>query len=146
MDTIKGVTLTPIKIISNTKGDVMHALKKTDASFSEFGEAYFSTIHMHVIKGWKKHTEMKLNLFVPSGNIKFVLYDDRIESETYGNFFEVELGLNNYQRLTIPPGIWMAFEGKGAGINLLLNIASILHDPNETISCDLSNINYQWEK
>jgi dTDP-4-dehydrorhamnose 3,5-epimerase len=146
MDILKGVSLTPIKLISNPKGDVMHALKRTDDSFSEFGEAYFSTIHEHVIKGWKKHSKMTLNLIVPFGHIKFVLFDDRSDSDTAGKYFEVELGLQNYQRLTVPPGIWMAFEGMGTGINLLLNIASIVHDPFETIACDLSNINYQWEK
>ena len=146
MDIIKGVSLTPIKIITNPKGDVMHALKRTDDSFSEFGEAYFSTINEHAIKGWKKHSKMTLNLVVPCGSIKFVLFDDRNKSETFGKYFEVELGANNYQRLTVPPGIWMAFKGKEAGINLLLNIASIVHDPNEAVACDLIDIHYQWEK
>ena len=37
----------------------------------------------------------------------------------------------HYQRLTVPPGIWVAFSGEGPGENIVLNIASIPHDPVE---------------
>ena len=39
-----GVTLTPLRRIPLEKGDVMHALKATDDSFTGFGEAYFTQI------------------------------------------------------------------------------------------------------
>ncbi len=38
---IEGMVLTPLKIIEGELGQVMHAMKKTDAYFSGFGEAYF---------------------------------------------------------------------------------------------------------
>ena len=62
MDIIKGVSLTPIKIITNPKGDVMHALKRTDDSFSEFGEAYFSTIHILVLEVRAPNPTLPLSL------------------------------------------------------------------------------------
>ena len=146
MDLISGVSLTPLKIISNPKGDVLHGLKKTDNGFKEFGEAYFSTIHKNIIKGWKSHLKMTLNLIVPVGEIKFVLYDQRVGSETFGKFNEIKLGLNNYQRLTVPPGVWMGFQGIGDHLNLLLNIANIIHEPEEAVGCELSDINYLWNQ
>ncbi|MBM3417557.1 MAG: hypothetical protein FJY17_01375 [Bacteroidetes bacterium] len=82
---------------------------------------------------------MTLNLIVPAGSIQFVLFDDRPESITYKTLQEIELSIDNYQRMTVPPGIWMAFKGTGENRNILLNIADIPHDPSETESLSLVN-------
>ena len=141
---IEGVILTPLKQIVNSKGDLYHAMKQSDIGYESFGEAYFSTVNKDDIKGWKKHTKMVLNLIVPIGAVQFVIYDDRVNSSTYNQFFSVELSQKNYQRLTIPAGVWMAFKGIGEDLNMLLNLASIEHDPNEAISKELTHINYTW--
>jgi len=139
MGIINDVQLTPLKIISGDAGDVMHALKKSEPSFQGFGEVYFSTVNNNAVKGWKKHRRMISNLVVPSGKIRFVLYDDRPASASFKVMQEVILSRDNYQRLTIPPGIWMAFQGRSDEPNMLLNIASIPHDPEETESLPLKN-------
>jgi len=141
---ITGLVLTPLKRIENPKGDIFHVLKCSESNFSQFGEAYFSTVHSNDIKGWKKHTKMILNLVVPVGAVKFVVYDDRENSESYGKFHEEILSVDNYCRLTVPPGVWVAFKGLGVGSNLLLNIASIEHDPLEAMSVSLEHFNYNW--
>jgi dTDP-4-dehydrorhamnose 3,5-epimerase len=143
--TVEGVLLTPLKQIHHPKGDVFHGMKKSDSGYSGFGEAYFSTIHFEDTKPWKKHFEMTLNFVVPMGEIRFVIYDDREGSSTKNNFFDVTLGVNNYQRITIPPGVWVAFSGIGSEYNLLLNLANLEHNPVEVERKeDLSEITYQW--
>lgn len=144
---IEGVTLTPLKIIPGESGDVMHALKSTDTSFSGFGEAYFSTVKKGAVKAWKRHHRMILNLIVPCGRILFVLWDNRPDSPTKESFFEIELSKNNYQLLTVPPMVWMSFMGLEDGPNILLNVANIPHDPAEADKIDAHNdlINYNWE-
>jgi len=142
---VEGVLLTPLKKIHHPKGDVFHGMKKSDAGYSGFGEAYFSTIHFQDVKPWKKHLEMTLNFVVPLGEIRFVIYDDREGSLTKNNFFDVTLGKNDYQRITIPPGVWVAFSGVGSEFNLLLNLANIEHNPAEVERKDeLNEIAYQW--
>lgn len=142
---IEGVVLTPLKQIFHPKGDVMHAMKSSDVGFAGFGEAYFSTIHFRDIKPWKKHLKMRLNFVVPVGEIRFVIYDDRENSSTKGVFFDVNLSSENYKRVTIPEGLWVAFEGVGEDLNLLLNIADLEHDPNEVERKEsLTDIYYQW--
>lgn len=143
---IEGITVTPLKIISGEKGSVMHALKSFEDDFQGFGEAYFSTIDHNCVKGWKKHTVMISNLIVPVGEILFVFYDDREGSKTHGQFQEIFLSPSNYQRLNVQPGIWMAFKGIGKELNLLLNISSTPHDPNECQVLDLANsqMNYNF--
>jgi len=142
---IEGVILTPLKQIYHPKGDVFHGIKQKDVGFKGFGEAYFSTIHCGDIKPWKKHLRMTLNLIVPIGRIRFVLYDDRDGISTKGQTMVVEIGAENYQRLTVPSGVWMAFEGMGSSINLLLNIADLEHDPDEVERADLDRFIYPYK-
>ncbi|MGE6353882.1 hypothetical protein ACQKCJ_08370 [Flavobacterium sp. NPDC079362] len=143
--TIEGVLLSPLKKIEHPKGDIFHGMKKSDKGFSGFGEAYFSTINHNDTKPWKKHFQMTLNFVVPVGEIRFVIYDDRVGSKTKDHFFDVTLGKNNYQRITIPPGLWVAFNGVGEVYNLLLNLANLEHDPNEIERKEaLSEISYLW--
>ncbi|WP_365330724.1 hypothetical protein [uncultured Rikenella sp.] len=88
---------------------------------------------------------MTLNFVIPVGRIRFVLYDDREGSTTYGQFFDLTLGEGNYQRITIPAGIWVAFHGVGEGLNLLLNLANLEHDPEEVERKEtLDDIPYTW--
>lgn len=141
---IRGVMVTPLKRIHHPLGDVYHALKSSESSFEKFGEAYFSTVNPGSIKGWKRHSQMTLNLVVPVGAIRFVVYDDREISETKGQFFDITLSAQNYSRLTVSPGLWMAFQGRDEGLNLLLNLASIEHNPEEATSLMLEEIKYEW--
>lgn len=131
-----GVILTPLRQIHHPQGDIFHAMKKSDEGFSGFGEAYFSTIHQHEVKGWKKHLLMTLNLIVISGEIEFIIYNEF-------DFFTVKLSQNNYQRLTVSPNLWVAFRGIGEH-NILLNLASLEHDPEEAITINLDEITYEW--
>ena len=139
-----GVLLTPLKIIPLETGDVMHGMTLHSPGFSGFGEAYFSWAQKGPVKGWKRHRQMVLNLVVPIGAIKFVLYDGREEMPTYQQFFTVIMSPQNYQRLTIPPMIWNGFAGVGESHNMLLNLASIPHDPQEADRLDLHEIPYPW--
>ncbi|MBL4284426.1 WxcM-like domain-containing protein [Vibrio fluvialis] len=125
---------TPLKRIPTANGDVLHGLKCSDDDFSQFGEAYFSFIEPNKTKGWKMHKEMDMNLLVPIGDIQFHLYNDRNEYETF------RINKDNYGRLMVPAGYWMAFEGKSENVSLLLNIASIEHDPKEARTKNLEEL------
>ena len=87
---------------------------------------------------------MTLNITVPIGKIRFVLYDDRNDST--GVFQELVISRKNYIRLTVPPNIWVAFQGLSNSNSLLLNVADIPHNPTESISKDLNQINFDWSK
>jgi len=114
----------------------MHALKSGDSGFAGFGEAYFSIVNVNEIKGWKKHNLMTLNILVPVGEIEFVIYNGY-------DFFNIKLSKKNYNRLTIEPKLWVAFKGL-ANFNMLINLASHQHDPNEAENLPLDDINYNW--
>ena len=141
---IKDVVITNLDIISASGGDVMHVIKKTDNEFNGFGEAYFSHIYKGFIKGWKRHKRMTLNLTVPIGKIRFVLFDDRKKKNM--QFQEIIISKDNYCRLTVPPMIWMAFQGLSESDSLLLNIADSEHYADEVEKKNIGQIKFDWSK
>ena len=140
---IDKVLLTPLDIIETANGDILHAMKKNDCGFSGYGESYFSEIKTQEIKAWKRHKYMTLNLIVPIGSIRFVLFDDRISK--LGKFWQVTLSRDNYKRLTIPPMIWLGFQGVSNSNSMLLNISNIEHDPDESDKKNIEEIEFNWE-
>lgn len=142
---IDGVKLYPLKHIAVPHGDIFHALKRTDEGYVGFGEVYFSQIEEGAIKGWKRHNRMTLNIVVPVGKIRFVIYDDREGSATKGMFQEIVLSPEeNYKRLTLSSGLWMAFQGLGTGTSMLLDVIPEPHDPKEADRMDLEEIPYNF--
>jgi len=139
---IDGVLVTPLRIIDTPGGDVMHAMKQSDPGYIGFGEAYFSQVAYGAIKAWKRHREMTLNLVVPVGEVRFVLYDDQEDRQI---FQELVLSTSNFSRLTVPPMVWVGFQGLSSEGSVVLNIANLEHDSLEADKQEISQIDYNWE-
>ena len=139
---IKDVIITSLDIIKISNGDVLHAMKETSSGYLGFGEAYFSEIDKDSVKAWKRHKHMTLNLIVPVGKVKFVLFDDRDATDV--QIQEITLSRSDYYRITIPPMIWVGFQGLSNGKSMLLNIANIGHDQNEVVRMVIEKIKYIW--
>jgi dTDP-4-dehydrorhamnose 3,5-epimerase len=132
-----GLLFTPLRRIPTSKGEVRHALRASDAGFAGFGEAYFTEVLPGAIKGWKRHRVMTLNLVVVVGTIRFTIHDGAGSGRRRAEYVISAEDTAPYGRLTVPPGLWMAFQGVGRGHNLLMNLASHEHDPTEAESCAL---------
>ena len=145
---IQGVVITDLKIISDNEGSVFHMLKSSDPVFRKFGEIYFSKVLPGVVRPWKLHKKMVLNLAVPVGELKLVLYDDRIASKTRGVVEEIILSEKNYKLVTVPPLVWFGFKAIGNTMALLANCATMPHDSAEIERMDpfSGNIPYWWGK
>ena len=142
---IDGIQITPLKILKNPSGDVMRGIRSDENQFEGFGEVYFSKILSDKIKGWKYHKEMTMNLIVISGEVKFVLFDDRKNSNTKSQFDEYILSCNKYSRLTIPPKVWIAFKGLSLGESIIMNFSNILHDDQEVVTKEINELSYNWK-
>ena len=124
---------------------MMHGLKRSESSFSSFGEAYISRVDVGQVRGWKRHKKMWMNLLVPEGKIRFVLIDERTKPSSASGAVDLVLdSKDSYFRLTLPPGVWMAFQGLATPFSLLLNIANIEHDPNESDVAPLEQFEIPW--
>ncbi|MFA6429864.1 MAG: dTDP-4-dehydrorhamnose 3,5-epimerase family protein [Patescibacteria group bacterium] len=145
MALIDGVLLTPLKIIPDERGQVMHVLRSDAPHFKQFGETYISVIYPNVTKGWKLHSSMTSNMAVPVGRVKFVLFDTREGSPTKGQFQEVYLGDNNYQLLTAPAGVAYAWKNLLPISAYVVNCATEPHRPEEARMIPFHEVPYQWE-
>ena len=143
---IDSVIINSLKQIPDERGKVMHMLREDSDGFIGFGEVYFSCVYPEAIKGWNIHKKMTLNYAVPQGNIKLVLYDERQGSPTKGEVQEIYLGPDNYYRVTVPPMIWNGLKGLGTETAIVVNFASIAHDPDEINRRDPFDpcIPYDW--
>ena len=145
---IHDLELIPLNQIKDDRGAVYHYLRSTNSTFKGFGEAYYSKINSKIIKGWKLHNRIYQNLCVPFGEVKFVVYDDRLHSPSRGALMEIILNdTNNYQLLSMPPGLWYSFKCLSEKFALLANIIDQAHDASESENSPLnsSNIPYEWE-
>ena len=133
---IDGVKIKRLKKICDERGMIWQMFRKDDPEFIQFGEIYFSFIYPGVVKGWHLHKKMTLNYAVIQGMIKLVLFDDRKKSPTVGNLMELFIGVDNYQLVTIPPGVWNGFKGIGVKTSIVANCATHPHDPKDIVRMD----------
>lgn len=141
---IAGVVVTPLKIIADARGSVMHMLRADAPCFQGFGEIYFSTINPGQVKAWKRHRTMTLNLCCVAGVLRLAVHDP-----STGETREIDMGPNDpatYVLATVPPGPWTGFTCIGDRPAVLANCASIPHDPDEADSLppDTDQIPYRW--
>ena len=124
----------------------MHMLKCTSPIFKKFGEVYFSFTNHQVVKGWKLHTKMEQNFVVPVGKMKLVFFDAREDSSTHGKIEEVILSPEDYFLLQVPSGVWYGFQGLSEEPAMLVNCATLPHDPEESqiMPLESNTIPYKW--
>ena len=144
---IQGVKSTDLPQHVDSRGAVFKYLDSDSSNFKSFGEAYFSIINEGVIKGWKFHKHASQNLAVPYGEVKFILFDNRIDSLTKGTLQEIILNESDkYKLLSLPCNIWYSFRCESKNKAILANISNVLHDPDESITLPIitKEIPYDW--
>ena len=143
---IEGIKISPLKIISDHRGSVMHMLRKDNKNFDKFGEIYFSTIFNDKIKAWHLHKEATLNYACIYGKVKLVLFDERKSSKTFGKYQEIILSVKNYFLITIPPNIWNGFRGLNKEHSIIANCLNLPHNEKEMVRLNIDDkrFNYKW--
>ncbi|MCX6376197.1 MAG: dTDP-4-dehydrorhamnose 3,5-epimerase [Armatimonadetes bacterium] len=142
---IAGLAVTDLRRIQTQGGDVFHAMRASDPGYAGFGEAYFTTILPAAEKPWKRHNRMTLNLVVIFGHVRFGVFDDRPGSRSWGKSQIIDLGPGtHFARLTVAPGIWVAFRCVGEESGLILNVADMVHDDAEVDRKALGEIPLDW--
>jgi dTDP-4-dehydrorhamnose 3,5-epimerase len=143
---IEGIKISPLKIISDHRGSVMHMIRIDSENFDKFGEIYFSTIFKDKIKAWHLHKEATLNYACVYGKVKLVLFDERKTSKTFGEYQEIFLSPENYFLITIPPNIWNGFRGLNKEHSIIANCLNLPHNEKEMVRLDVDDkrFNYKW--
>jgi len=145
---IDGVIIKPLRKIPDDRGTIMKMQERSDGEFKGFGEIYFSTVYPGIVKGWHLHKEAVLNYAVVKGMIKLVLYDNREQSITKGEFQEIYIGDYNYCLVQIPPNVWNGFKGIGTDYAIIADLITVTHDQDVMERLDPHHndvIFYNWE-
>ena len=136
--------------ILDDRGKVAHMLRADDPVFEKFGEVYFSWVNPGKVKAWHLHKVMTLNYACPHGEVRFVLFDQREGSPTYGHVMELVLAPEpeHYRLVKVPPGVWNGFTGTAPYPSMVCNCATIPHDPDEIVRLphDDPGFPYDWER
>ena len=143
---IADLVFLPQKKIASAEGSLLHVLRADSPLFKNFGEVYVSTVMNGAVKAWKMHKLMTQNLVVPHGQVLFSIYDGRQDSRTYGCVQEVLLSREDYFLMQIPPLVWYGFRGMASLESLIVNCASLPHDPDEVerLPSDSDRVPYRW--
>ena len=143
---IHDVIITPLKVISDNRGKVMHMLRRDDEIFKKFGEIYFSTIFFDKIKAWHLHKESTLNYSCVKGEVKLVLFDNREKSPTKGIIQEIILKPKEHSLITIPKNIWNGFKGLDKEESIIANCLTLPHNEDEMVRIEPNDklIKYNW--
>jgi len=144
---IEGVQLKNLPKYIDSRGAVFKYLNSDSSNFKSFGEAYFSIINEGVVKGWKFHKQASQNLVVPYGEVKIILFDNRIDSITKGTIQEIILNdSDKYKLLSLPCNVWYSFRCESNNKAILANISNMLYDPEESITLPITTkeIPYDW--
>ena len=144
---IEGLQVVPLRRIPDERGTVFHMLRASDPHFREFGEIYFSSVYRDAIKGWHRHRDMTLNYACIWGRVKLVVFDDRGDSSSRGEWQEIFLGPDDYSLVVIPPGLWNGFKGM-AEVSVMANCCTHEHDPrrSERVDPHSNSIPYDWSR
>ncbi len=121
---------------------MLHGVKCTDPGFAGFGEAYFTTVQAGHVKGWKRHIRMTLNFVVAHGQVQVGVHDPDRGGLEY--FLLGPESTETHARLTVPPGMWVAFGGSSPATSVMMNLASLPHDPTESEVQPIDFLAWEW--
>ena len=79
--------------------------------------------------------------------IKFVLYDDRNNSNTKGEVQEIFISPENYCLVTVPPLIWNGFKSVGSTPAIVANCSTHPHRDTEISRLPFNDLSipYNWD-
>ncbi len=144
---IHDISITPLKIYEDQRGKLLHMINRNSNNFRDFGEIYYSYTNFNIVKGWYRQKNNFSNFVVLFGEVKFVFFDDRKQSQSYKTVQQVKLSINNYCLLTVPPKIWYSFKTTIGEFSILSNLIDTPYKPSEVekASLDFKKIPYNWE-
>lgn len=122
------IKIIKLKIIKNSKGDLLKYLDKKNKYFKKFGEIYFTEIKKGKVKGWNYHKKLYSLIAVPFGSVKFTFTNDIKKKKKK----IIKVGKKNYSLIVAPPGLWFKFESL-TKLSIIINTLNDTHKRSETL-------------
>ena len=104
---ICGVELVPLTAHVDDRGYLIEILRRSDPYFTQFGQVYVvGNPARGTIRAFHKHAHLWDWFFIVRGSAKFVLRDDRPDSQSYEEVASYVIGDRNPSLLVVPPGVY----------------------------------------
>ena len=91
------------------------------------------------LSSYESASQLWVKFFADMNSVYDLLFiDDRSASPTRQHKLRLTMSYKKLCRLTVPPGVWVAFRCIGQEDGVLMNFADIPHDPSESLRQDIS--------
>jgi dTDP-4-dehydrorhamnose 3,5-epimerase len=123
LDLIDGVSLRPAPTVVGAEEEVCEIYSLAwGVTEHPVVHVYQTLVRPGRIKGWAYHKRQVDRIFLQSGALRFVLYDMRPESPSYGRINDICLSERNRGLLVIPCFVAHAVENIGEGQAVFINL------------------------
>ena len=149
---IDGVAVKEPKNVCKASGDVLREVFRSDWALDggTVDQVFQSLLLPGSITAWHAHRLTTDRLFVSSGLIQLVLYDDRADSATRGLLNVFRYGTARPGLVVIPSEIWHGVQNISDKPSLLLNLVDQAYqydDPDHwRLPADTERIPYTFER
>jgi dTDP-4-dehydrorhamnose 3,5-epimerase len=144
---IDGVIIKELQSHCDDRGFFREIIRSTDDFFAHgFGQLSHSLVNKGVVKAWHAHVEQSQWNYVVNGLIKVALYDNRKNSESYGELMEFDCGNGQEAKVyCFPPGVLHGYKCIEGPMNIIY-VCSGTYDLNDEIRIGHSEVDYDWSK
>ncbi len=126
---IEGVVVRPAVTLPDERGTVCEVFNPAWGVHPDaLVYVYQVTIRPGHVKGWVVHELQDDRIFVSSGTMRFVLFDNRLDSPTYGKINDICIGVENRALVIIPKGVFHAVQNVGIVDSLFVNMPTRAYD------------------
>jgi dTDP-4-dehydrorhamnose 3,5-epimerase len=135
---IDGVKFRPTRPVAHADG-VVSELARTSWDIIEtpIVQVHMTTTLPGRVRAWGLHQHTTDRLFVVSGLVKFVVFDGRSGSPTFGEFSEFLVSEKNPGLLTIAPMLYHGWKNIGTAEAIVINMPDRTYDYNNPDGLDL---------
>jgi dTDP-4-dehydrorhamnose 3,5-epimerase len=145
---IEGVEIRPLQTRGDSRGSVT-------VFGSALGGQAFSAPHVYIVeaaagsvRAWVYHKIQSDRLAFTNGAFRFVLFDLRKESATYGHLMVLDVGAENKVQLTIPPYVVHGVKNISLENAFFINMPTEPYRPSAPdkyrLPVDDPRISYDW--
>ncbi len=126
---IRGVEIKALSKFLDARGWLCELFRRDELKEADFPQmAYCSLTYPGVVRGPHAHNDQTdLFYFIGPGNFEIRLWDNRKDSETYGNFMRFYAGHDCPKSVLVPPGVVHGYKVIGTEPGLVLNAPNRLY-------------------
>ena len=136
---IEGVQFRPTRPVPHDDGVVTEIARSSwDILQSPIVQVHMTTTLPGRVRAWGLHQSVSDRLFVVSGLIKFVVFDGRTASPTFGKINEITVSEKNPGLLIISPNLYHGWKNIGVTEAAIINMPDQMYNYDKPDALDLA--------